>query len=313
MYFDSDYQCKCKDGYILVGEASLGPQSCIERFPTVASGYEKAVFKSPEYDFTLDSLVYSHHYVKSAAECEYFQGSSGESLQSCQALGNLCVMSMYDEDSAACKQYLKIAELRLGSYHNQEDWKKTLPWLYYSGEANDVTNDKGIKMKLAFREENVDFSISLSFKLAKYNLDGSFVGMEDLANQLKYCSDGNGSVDWLSFGKSHRLQYSCDITSLAEEDMFFYDMHVVDQSLEACQRDTNDFECLYPVPILNRNLAEKGAFPNMNLSTLDESNDMYTRRFFLFDNQVSNVLAFRLSLSNGLILPTVTLSTVWYN
>lgn len=286
MYFDTDYNCKCQDGYILTGEASLGPQSCIERLPTVASGYEKAIFTSPVDDFTLNSLVYSHYYLKSASQCEYFQNSSGHgTLQSCQALGNLCVLNMYNEDSAACKQYLTIAQLRTGTYHNQEDWKQTLPWLYYSGDAGDVMNDRGIKMKMAFRDEDAGFSTELSFKLAKYNLDGKFVGMEDLANQLKYCSNENGSVDWTRFGQSHRLQYSCDLTNLVEEDMFFYDMYVVDQSSEAC-KDTNDFECLYPVPVLNRNLVERDAFPNMNISPLDELNDRYTRRFFLFDNQV---------------------------
>ena len=299
MYFDTDYNCKCREGFTLVGEASFGHQSCIERFPTISSGYQNAYFRSPVAsndgesgsDFTLNSIVHSHYYLKSASQCEYFQGVSGESLQACQLLGNLCVLNMYDEHSVACKQYSTIAQRRLGTYHGQEEWKVTMPWLYYSGDASDVVNDRGLKMKMAFNDEHGNLSTSLTFKLAKYNIDGAFAGIEDLTNQLQYCSNDNINAEWRRFGQAFRIEYSCNVDNLLDQDMFVYDMYIVD---DTCKGDTDDFECLYPVPVLNRNFVSDGAFPNMNLSTLDEEDDRYTRRLFFFDNQVSADLHFTL-------------------
>ena len=298
MYFDTDYSCRCPDYLFLTGEAAIGSQSCIERYPTVMGNFAKAIFQRPvalgaisdidDLNFSLESIVYSHFYVKSASLCEFFKGISGESLKACQVLGNLCVMSNYQEESVACKQYLSIASRRQKTYHNQDEWKQTLPWLYYTGKSEDVVNDNGIKMKMAFNKDN-NYSTEISFRLAKYRLNGSFVGMEDMSNQLKYCSNDT-SVRWKKFGNSYRLEYLCSIEELIDREMFFYDMYVVDNDREACTGDSVGIECLYPVPVLNRNFIEEGIFPNMNLGIQDERDDRYTRRFFLFDNQVKYCL-----------------------
>jgi meckelin len=294
MYFDTDYSCKCAEGFLMTGEASVGVQSCIERYPTIASDYSKAAFISPviaggaepRVDFTLDSITFSHYYLMAASQCEYFQHVSG--LTACQILGNLCVMNNYDVGSAPCKQFLAVSQRRSKTYHTQEEWKQTLPWLYYSGEGNDVINDNGIKMKMAFNAE-ANAATTLSFKLAKYRLDGSFVGIEDLSDQFKFCSDStdNNNVEWKSFGKGYRVEMSCNIKTLLKKQMHLYDMYVVDTGVEACKGNQNDSECLYPVPVLNRNFMKSGGFPNMNVNVEDEANDQYTRRFFLFDNKVS--------------------------
>eukprot|EP00956_Cyclotella_meneghiniana_P018767 scaffold31598_cov74-Cyclotella_meneghiniana.AAC.5 len=297
MIFDMDYECHCMEDFILIGEASIGQQSCIERYPTISSDdFSKAVFRHPVvtggtfdgegYDFTLNSIIYSHYYLRSASLCEFFQSASDKSLEACQTLANLCVMSMYDEDSAACKQYSTIQQRRILTYHNQEEWKKTLPWLYYAGDAEEVVDDRGIQMKMAFNAEN-NASTEISFKLAKYKLDGTFVGLEDLTNQFQYCakSGDEDDIKWKRFGVGHRVEYVCDTNKLAANEMFFYDMYIVDDSKQSCKGGTGNFDCLYPVPVVNRNFIESNAFPNMNLSTLDEANDRHTRRFFLFDNQ----------------------------
>jgi meckelin len=298
MYFDTDYSCVCREGFIITGEAAIGPQSCIERYPTITDGYTKATFKRPVaigksldgggYDFSLDSIIFSHSYLRSASLCEFFSASQ-DSLQACQALGNLCVMSMYDENSAACRSYLSIVERRIESYNGQEEWKKTLPWLYYQGEADDVINDRGIKMKMAFHSEENAFS-QIDFRIAKFRLDGSFVGIEDLKDQFEYCATSNNNKEntsWKQFGQGYRIEYSCDIGKLVNREMFFFDIYMIDKDPDACNGDTADIDCLYPVQVLNRNIVENDAFPNMNLGTIDEENDRYTRRFFLFDNQVS--------------------------
>jgi len=68
--------------------------------------------------------------------------------------------------------------------------------------------------------------------------------------------------------------------------MFFYDMYLVDNDLEAdCTDMEIGGECLYPVPVLIRNLREGSQRPNANFAKKEEVDDTFARRFFLFDNQ----------------------------
>mmetsp|Transcript_22163 Transcript_22163/g.41859 ORF Transcript_22163/g.41859 Transcript_22163/m.41859 type:complete len:755 (-) Transcript_22163:2004-4268(-) len=298
MFFDTDYTCVCVDGYLVAGEASIGEQSCLENNPSVSSSYSRVRFKDPfaleeesdePHDFTLESITFSHLYLKAAAECEYYKGSSGKSLQSCQALSNLCVMNMYDEDMPACKQLEVISQRRVETYHNQEEWKYTLPWLYYQDEADYVTSDRGINMRISFRTEVNHVNI-LSFKLAKFTVDGVFVGMEDLTNQFEFCFSSLDNNDrkkphWLAFGNSYRHEYDCSIDHLLGKEMYLYDLYLVDESSESCNVNSLRSDCLYPVPVLNRNLVKENKFPNANMQLGDDLDDIYTRRFFIFDNQ----------------------------
>jgi len=69
--------------------------------------------------------------------------------------------------------------------------------------------------------------------------------------------------------------------------MFFYDMYLVDKGETDCTKAgqiANEGECLYPVPVLIRNLRKDAAKPNENFEPLEEVNDIFVRRFFLHDN-----------------------------
>ena len=297
MIFDTSYSCVCTDGYLLTGEASIGEQSCISKNPSISTpGYAKVRFQDPAslgtYDFTLESMTMSHLYTKAASECEFYKASTGKS--SCQALGNLCVLTMYDENSPACKQLETISQKRLDTYHGIEEWKHTMPWLYYSDESEYTTNDKSLNMKISFQPQQ-NLVHELTFKLAKYTVNGTFVGIEDLQNQFEYClnslsQDEEIKPHWLRFGMTHRHEYSCSTgEKLLGNEMYLYDMYIVDNSLDACgggdSESTYSFDCLYPVPVLNRNLVRDNKFPNINQQFGDDIDDQYTRRFFLFDNQ----------------------------
>ncbi len=301
MFFDTDFSCVCDDGYFLTGEASIGEQFCVKNMPSVSTSYSKVRFHDPvsmlggdASDFTLESLTFSHFYTKVAAECEFYDGSSESGLRSCQALGNLCVLSMYDEDTPACKQLGVISDRRVGFYHGVEEWKNTLPWLFYRDEDDQITNDRGINMKLSFHREADQVNI-LQFKLAKYALNGTFVGIEDLTNQFEFCAtaiardEDQSQPHWSGFGLSYRREYSCELNRLLEKEMFLYDLYLVEERSDSCSGDSSLSDCLYPVPVLIRNLVKDNQFPNFNQKP-DGMDDVYTRRFFLFDNEVSEVL-----------------------
>lgn len=199
---------------------------------------------------------------------------------------------MYDEDAPACKQLETISQRRVETYHNQESWKRTLPWLYYRDDADYITNGRGINMKVSFHPED-DHEHILSFKLVKYTVNGTFLGIEDLTNQFEFCFNSLGKDNqnerpyWLAFGMSYRHEYSCSVESLMDKEMFLYDLYLLDKGSEACGGTPLGSDCLYPVPVLNRNLVKDGKFPNVNQQLSDNLDDEYTRRFFLFDNQVS--------------------------
>ena len=290
MFFDTDYSCVCIDGYFLTGEASVSELSCTKHTPSVSTSFSRVRFRDPfklasGNEFTLDSLTFSHLYMKAASECEFYTSSSGTSRRSCQALANLCVLGMYDQDSPACTQYEGIAQNRAESYHGLADWKLTLPWLFYRDEPEYILNDRGINMRVSFHPE-VDHVSVLRFKLAKYTVNGIFLGIEDMKNHFEFCAEDNlggndGQSHWSGFGSSYRIEHLCPLSSLVEQEMFFYDMYLVDESSDTCKPE---LDCLYPVPVLNRNLVRNNKFPNINQRLGDDIDDVYTRRFFLFDN-----------------------------
>ena len=65
-----------------------------------------------------------------------------------------------------------------------------MPWLYYGANAlTTIERTNKVKFRASFSYENLDFGIvsKLRFKLAKYDLEGNFYGLEDLNDQLSIC------------------------------------------------------------------------------------------------------------------------------
>ena len=107
------------------------------------------------------------------------------------------------------------------------------------------------------------------------------------------------------------MEYSCSVDDLSSKKMFFYDMYIIDE-VNDCLNLGEAYECLYPVPVLNRNLVEDGSFPNMNMERRDELDDKMVRRFFLFDNEVSTMIKKDEAPSLDLdLMPCENLSKVW--
>lgn len=304
MYFDTDYQCKCKNGYFIVGESSIAPQKCIKYTPTLTSSdYSKVKFRSigrgedleEIFQLTLNSVIFSHYYLEAASSCEYMtEKELGRSLQGCQILANLCVMTQYDDTSVPCQQFQSIiAEKRSATYRNQNDWKEGMPWLYYDGEVDDIVEDRSIQMTMSLKEREGSVT-NMKYRLVKYSMDGALVAIEDLSNQFDFCTNKNSfnslvnsDPDFTRFGRSVRYDLSCNLGSLLDKEMHFYEMYLLDESCKSSGADSAKNDCLFPIPVLNRNLLKGGdTMPNRNNDLAGEVDDIYTRRFFLFDNLV---------------------------
>eukprot|EP00588_Corethron_pennatum_P036746 CAMPEP_0194348850 /NCGR_PEP_ID=MMETSP0171-20130528/106761_1 /TAXON_ID=218684 /ORGANISM="Corethron pennatum, Strain L29A3" /LENGTH=489 /DNA_ID=CAMNT_0039116233 /DNA_START=1488 /DNA_END=2953 /DNA_ORIENTATION=- len=284
MFFDTSYQCRCGDGFALVGEPSMGEQTCLNKIPSLSTDFSAVTYRlSPESSswtdktVAIESLTFSHMYLKEASLCEYFEGADARGSTSCQALGNLCVLQMYDDLAVSCRQFHEVYQERDGGgYHGKIGWKRTLPWLIHRETTEDLETDRGIGMAMSFDEE-------LQFKIAAYDLQGNFRGLRDLpADFFSFCATPNSRTNNLSrsslqfrFGKKSVIENSCDLLDIVGSEMLFYDLFVVDTS-NSCSGFVAGGECLHAVPIAIDN--------RQNDDGTGDDRDAYVRRFFLFDN-----------------------------
>lgn len=298
MFFDTDYNCICDSemGFTTVGEPSVGPQGCIKYLPSLQNDYQRVSFnflQDPKdsnhvVKVTVDSIVFLHHYLRAASECEYFRSVRSIGFAACQTLANLCVMQLFDSETIACRQFFNIImpKDRSPDYRKQVNWKYTLPWISYGTAANvnEILSDRGIQMKMSFTER-AGYSKTLNFKLAKYTLNGTYMGIEDLTSQFLFCASSptmspsivEDMKKMYSFGVNNQFKGSCLLKSLTALQMYFYELYVVDEGSESCKTSGSDAgECLYPIPVLIKNHEDSILFTEATLS----------RRFFLFDNQV---------------------------
>ncbi|CAM9514327.1 unnamed protein product [Ascophyllum nodosum] len=303
MSFDSSGQCSCDDGYTSVGSSSLGPLRCVDSSYVssisswTGSGASTITYRSvitsaglkatPSLE-TLLSLTFQHLLTWAGASCYSYTGTGGDGLQACQTLGNLCILQLHSPSSSACSLFSEVLNNRLGNSHGQAreknkrmrtidtGWGVTLPWLSYVEEARDVRDGTDIEMELTFASE-------MNIFLAKYSLDGVWLGLERMTTQPYYCgvgapdtSAGGGesrSTGYLKFGHSMTDSFECDLSSLLAHEVYFYDPYVMDEA-------TGE---LHPIAVLNVNYDMSGSTPNLNESPVDEFDDLFTRRFVFFD------------------------------
>ncbi|CAM9657923.1 unnamed protein product [Choristocarpus tenellus] len=192
MSFDTSGVCSCDPGYTITGVESLGPLRCLESdYVNQIASWDEAdaavvtyhnIITSENADptgtATLRSLNFEHMYVYAGTLCYSYLGSGGDGLQACQALGNLCVLQGYSPDSASCDLFTTILNNRASSTHGQLGWGATLPWLYYTDNAD-------IVRELADLEMEFTFSSQLALILAKYALDGTWMGLEEMTTQVR--------------------------------------------------------------------------------------------------------------------------------
>lgn len=139
-----------------------------------------------------------------------------------------------------------------------------MPWLYYQRSAAEVlTQSKRVKFRVSFGYENEKIGIvnKLNYKLAKFDLEGNFLGFETLTDQLFLCQTSTEDTEkHLRFGTT--VDNSCQfdlsrLTSTSAYDHFkneniFYEMYLQDFNGD-----------LIDVPVLVQNMQDRnGNRPN---------------------------------------------------
>ncbi|KAJ3194492.1 Meckelin [Irineochytrium annulatum] len=243
----------------------------------------------------LTSDAFVRLFAKAATKCQ-----TGWDEESCQVLGNLCVLQLYLQTSIACQFYQSLVASRVPSmFPSPFQRPRDMPWLYYQEKPTTLITQftPNITIDLTSTMNNS----ALNFYLATYALNGTFLGYQPLQNQLQFCSSGWTDVaPWQKIGHDYSLE--CEITlqtliNTTAQTVFFdictFCPSDVLQTLTTSAAVLVDNTGAYvpvPVRILN-NLGN--TLDTQKAADGDFTGSTFTRRFFLLDN-VSGV-------SNGVL------------
>eukprot|EP00357_Protocruzia_adherens_P001666 CAMPEP_0114976316 /NCGR_PEP_ID=MMETSP0216-20121206/2601_1 /TAXON_ID=223996 /ORGANISM="Protocruzia adherens, Strain Boccale" /LENGTH=982 /DNA_ID=CAMNT_0002337223 /DNA_START=160 /DNA_END=3108 /DNA_ORIENTATION=- len=264
-----DGVCKCLDGYT-DANAFCVQTTLITPFLTTYDirFAEQIRYRSVEIGSRVDtetlplsSDAINYYYTQGVAGCLVYNDP-----QFCSLLANLCVLNLGDLDSTVCKLYKEVVQTV-----PQGETAVRGPILYEEGvKPYDSTI---IKTKVSFATNPVTgFVHVMPFFLAKFNLDGSFVSIEELKGQFQFCPHFLDEEEvYKNFGTTYENNCEIDLNDFLSSDPdFFYELYLRDSDNE-----------LVSIPVVIDNLhAADGTKPN---ESSDESKWVMLRRFYLYD------------------------------
>ena len=225
----------------------------------------------------VNSDMLSFYYFNATLGCLEFDDPNA-----CQLLANLCVVQMYNEDTKVCAALLEKMDSQVelaNAQYQFNGYKAYVPWIYYKETYLSVFDMDRIKMRVSFDNQAPEYQLynKLQYYLAKYELDGTFLGFEPLNRQLLLCEVSNADLERISrYGTTIRNSCKFDLGRLVSGNPYdlpstanyFYELFLEDSD-----------GTLIDVPVAIRNYASEGN-PN---SGSDEDLWQLTRRFMLFD------------------------------
>jgi len=273
--------CTCDALYTLVGDDRYGPLSCIwadnaAEFKTVENS---AVRVRYDKDTVVNSLTFTHYFVKAAAECKYFGGASD--AYQCQILANLCVLQLFDRSTPACQIFASITSDRGNKFtYDVLGWAPAMPWLFYEGASTACFSGD-------FRQQASLNSQLLQYVVGSYTMNGTFNGYEPLDSLFNYCTRrapfadqgfGNSrSNKWQIFGATTSGSYKCDLDTLLQKQQLFYELYLYDPTATTLYLPV-------PVRVLNMTIDGGSVYRNFrNPQDVCDGQDILVRRFMLAD------------------------------
>ncbi|CAD7944688.1 unnamed protein product [Amoebophrya sp. A25] len=238
-------------------------------------------------EITMDSATVLSLYQSCAIRCV-----RGTSYDGCECLSNLCVLQLYDSASTVCSLLENFFYADTTKYPILEAAKPGasagLPWISYRGAEPPTAGGKKLLSGSA-----------VSLMLAKYSLNGHYLGQEPVTNQLQLCERFGGlapgfesdSREHLWTKMSNTIVQSCHVplstflNAGSCQHPVLYDLFIVDGS---------GTQVPVPVRILN---TQRGS-QRPNLVAADEEfyvsgkgGYMVVRRFFLCDAAIGKTVA----------------------
>ena len=276
-------QCVCAAGLqedsILIAGAStadipvVGSHVCLDSTVTATvrdtpAQYGKMKFlKVIDVDDSITESVmveksepFLRYFLEAATRCQ-----SARRWQSCQALANLCTLTLHDKTHPACKTLSTyISTVVTNEIHGHPGWRLGFPWITYEKASRDVLYETGINRQVAL--SGPDSLINLTMSV--YALNGSFLGFESVTTQLQMCAgDGRTLQRWARFGANTKVECRIDLTHLIDrtDEPRFYELWMDDAVDKDGKTPRKDGVGLYPVPVLITNYEEDGKTPNSDM------------------------------------------------
>jgi len=149
----------------------------------------------------------------------------------CQALANLCALQLYSSGKDVCDLMNTLADLP-----NPVTPKLQLTSSRDKRGKSIIEDPFKIKFHASFSQAKsnpINVLTQLTFKLAKFNIEGDFLGFEDLADQLFLCDTPDEDLErLLTIGTTMKKSCVFDLTKLMDGKIqsanFFYEMFLLD-------------------------------------------------------------------------------------
>ncbi|KXZ47359.1 hypothetical protein GPECTOR_36g81 [Gonium pectorale] len=225
----------------------------------------------------------------SALACRLGMGADREA---CNAVANLCALTLYDSASAACRLYTALVNLfrsntvssaspppppgtRRGTAFRPETG--AMPWLLYEGSG--YTDDRNMDLRVKFSGGSVSQGkVSMfTFVLSSYLLNGTWLGYSTWTSEFQLCgAPKNDGSRWYRFGWNY--DNSCQIkleALLAEVAAAF--TGAGDTVLHELYLQVGT-QSLYPIPVKITNKDE--------LDGNNQADSGAVRRFFYVDRRL---------------------------
>jgi hypothetical protein len=264
---------------------------------------------------SLTSAVFSHYYLAAAVACKGWTAGNAAASVGCQVLANLCALQLSSPAAKVCMLVADLVAART-AVNGWSGWTASLPLLKWGTSASSVVADTGLSSTYYFSSPPSGSYSALSFYVASYALNGTFLGVSVLNNQLSYCSAGAGASppSWLSYGTSKTVVSTCDMRVMITAGMrvgaastlsyslvepTFYSLFVNDHTVSGTSYSDTAAALaaslgsvtpqplplsLFPIPVRITNYRDAtGSTPNANSNYAAESDDVFTGLFTLFD------------------------------
>ena len=261
----SDYECRCVSGYQRRDHAQGWwgrDKTCLEQtaYDAVKS-YDTGSADTVTYrdlvgesgTKTVESKLFAQLLIASATGCRRAVRADvalprGQPLlrgnEACQALANLCVLQMYDQDAPSCELYREMQLASETEVNQESEWKARLPALYYTeGPKVYTLNDVPLTVSLKGEASRLTYVLPTltpyraprtahrapprtthraprtmhrapltsycRYVLAAYSLNGTYLGLRELSDELQLCSGkAEDPTAYLKFGVGLKVECS---------------------------------------------------------------------------------------------------------
>ena len=169
------------------------------------------------------ALAYQRYFLPSAVGCWAWAPGDGAAGAACQALANLCALALGAPAHPACAVGAALAAARAPTFSLTQTWgagwATGLPLLTWGLSAAAVATDTSLPAAMALYGPNA----ALRFHLARWALNGTFLGLSPLTTQLNYCVSAGGgggapapapAPAWFAFGAGGAAAQECDLVAL---------------------------------------------------------------------------------------------------